>query len=444
MVLLVACQPDVTSFADTSGPVGSSVVITGTGFTHATRVTFNGAPAAYTVTNDRSIAAVVPPLSTAGPISVTATNLTGVSSTAYNVTGGGPTLTSASSIVSGGDYSCSLVTGGAAKCWGDVPGALPGSGLRLTPSDVAGLSGVTQLAAGAEFACALASGGVSCWGYNSYGALGNGTLTDSETNPTPVAGVANATQISAGWAHACALISGGTIKCWGADSSGQLGDQTDGDGNGVRLAPVSVVGITNAVQVAAGVDFTCARLATGTVECWGNSSDGRLGSPTAGGFSLVPLVVPGVTGATDLSTGGSHACAVVTGGQVMCWGGNYLGQLGAGNTDVQTQPVTVAGISGATAVAAGGVLTCAIRGDASVACWGSNTAHELGDWRAADPSPSPVTPLGVAGASRISVGSGHACALVTGSHVMCWGDDINAQLGSGGNFERWQPVAVLP
>ena len=128
----------------------------------------------------------------------------------------------------------------------------------------------------ATHACALRSDGkVRCWGSNSNGELGNGTTTNSST-AVGVTGITTATQIAVGGAHTCALLSGGTIKCWGANNLYQTGDGVNT--TTIRTTPVSVSGISNAVQISAGNQHTCAVLSDGTTKCWGANNYGQYGN----------------------------------------------------------------------------------------------------------------------------------------------------------------------
>jgi alpha-tubulin suppressor-like RCC1 family protein len=101
-------------------------------------------------------------------------------------------------------------------------------------------SGVSQVIARSYTACALlTTGSVKCWGYNNDGQIGDGTTTDRYT-PTQVSGLTSGVErISVGGFFACSLLSTGTVKCWGDNSFGKLGDGSTTD----RYAPVDVLGL---------------------------------------------------------------------------------------------------------------------------------------------------------------------------------------------------------
>src|SRR5205823_12201247 len=114
--------------------------------------------------------------------------------------------------------------------------------------------------------CALVhNGGAWCWGENDKGQLGDGTTTNRST-PVTVSGLPlNLAQIAAADDHTCALLVTGTVKCWGLNNKGQLGDGTTSD----RSTPVTVAGLTGVAKITIGDAFTCALLNSGDVECWG-------------------------------------------------------------------------------------------------------------------------------------------------------------------------------
>jgi alpha-tubulin suppressor-like RCC1 family protein len=189
-----------------------------------------------------------------------------------------------SAITAGGDHSCAVARAGGVKCWGYNRYGQLGDGTtidRHAPVAVSGLAGrVTAIAAGRDHTCALTSTGrVECWGGNYFGELGDGTSTRRLT-PVSVSGLASGVVAIAdgGEAHGCALTSSGAVKCWGFNRYGQLGDGTETD----RHAAVAVSGLASGVQAiaAGGYGYTCAVMSAGAIKCWGRNTSGQLGDRT--------------------------------------------------------------------------------------------------------------------------------------------------------------------
>ncbi|HEX9696471.1 MAG TPA: hypothetical protein VGB64_09200, partial [Actinomycetota bacterium] len=149
-------------------------------------------------------------------------------------------------------------------------------------------------------------------------------------------------QIVAGDLHTCALLSNATVKCWGRNSEGQIGDGTTTQ----RLTPTSVTGLTGATAITAGDSHTCALLSDTTVKCWGNNVVGQIGDGTTTNRTT-PTTVTGLTGATAITAGDFHTCALLSDATVKCWGPNRSGQIGDGTTTNRTTPTTVTGLTGA-------------------------------------------------------------------------------------------------
>ena len=214
----------------------------------------------------------------------------------------------------------------------------------------------------------------------------------------------------------CGLMHNGTVTCWGDNSDGQLGNVLFAPGARSTL-PVAVTGLNGATQVSVGVDHACALLGSGGVRCWGNNSNGQLGNGTTTD-SNVPVTVIGFgagTPVSQISVGYRRTCALQVDGNVRCWGM----ATGAGGTDSSTS-VAVGGLTGVTQVAAGSDHACALLTDGSVRCWGSNQFGQLGNGTTAD-SLVPVGVYGLSGVLQVTAGSEHTCALIGAGSVVCWG-----------------------
>jgi alpha-tubulin suppressor-like RCC1 family protein len=336
---------------------------------------------------------------------------------------------------------------------------------------------------------------VRCFGRNNQGELGDGTLNDSST-PVVVNGLGNAVDLQSGSEHLCALIADGTIQCWGTNYTGQLGlGGATGEHGGVpfALTPNPVVGMNNAIALAVGGFFTCAIVPDHTVRCWGRNQDGQLGNGDDTIDTSVPGPVSNLGPVASMSAGGYHACAILPDNTVKCWGRNDDGQLGTGDRTRATTPVavnglrlpptmisaggyhtcallpdhtvqcwgrniygqvgqpsttgafliptTVPGITTAVGLASEFFHTCAILADGTMRCWGMNTAGEIGDGSISDSAP-PTQVAGISMAIAAGLGSSHTCALLSSTAVRCWGENIYGALGNGSTVNSPTAVAV--
>ena len=349
----------------------------------------------------------------------------------------------ATNVAAGHVHTCAVTAAGGVVCWGDNSKFQLGDGTttsRLTQTPVMGLgSGVAALAAGWLHTCALTTvGSVVCWGDNTYGQLGDGTKTQRPT-PTAVSGLeSGVAAIVAGQSHTCALTTGGAVVCWGYNSFGQLGDGTPTD----RTTPTLSWG-NEAVAIVAGGYHTCAVTTDGGVECWGQNWFGQLGDGTTMN-SPWPTPVSGLESEiASLAAGWGHTCALTTGGGVVCWGRNDHGQLGDGTKTQHLTPTAVNGLSsGVAAISAGENNTCGRTAAGGIRCWGWNVGGQLGDGTTTDRS-EPTLVVGFdSGAAGISAGRLHTCALTRGGGVKCWGWNGYGQLGDGTTTDRWVPTAV--
>jgi alpha-tubulin suppressor-like RCC1 family protein len=307
-------------------------------------------------------------------------------------------ITTATAVSLSDYHACALLASGAVRCWGrNVNGQL-GNGTvndATTPVAVSGISTATAVGTGYAYSCALlASGAVRCWGWNYEGALGNGTNTSSSV-PVAVTGISTATALAVGESHACALLASGAVKCWGNNAYGGLGNGTTTGSN----TPVTVSGLVagSVRAIVAGDLESCALLTDGTVRCWGINQQGTLGDGT-NTDSSVPVRVSGIGTAVAITAGEIHNCAVLSGGPVKCWGYNFYGELGNGTKTDSNTPVRVNGVTltGPAKLEAGLFHTCALSASGKLQCWGWNIAGQLGNLRRAT-STLPVSVAGTPG-----------------------------------------------
>jgi len=327
------------------------------------------------------------------------------------------------------------------RCWGSNTQGQLGDGTLAdspAPVQVSSLgSDVIAVAAGGNHTCALsAQGRVRCWGSNAQGQLGDGTQIDSSL-PVEVRGLeSRVTAIAAGGRHTCALSAEGRVWCWGANDDGQLGNKT----KKTSLLPVGVDGLAGGMAaIAAGDGHTCALTGGGGLKCWGRNDFGQLGNKTKK-TSLIPVDVTGLgSGMAAITAGGGHTCALSGAGAVECWGwdGNETGNHYA------LKPEDVGGLeSGVTAIAAGAEHTCALTRDDVVKCWGSNYVGQLGH----ESLPASSIPLNVNGLGggmlAIAAGGYHTCVLSVSAGVECWGQNDQGELGDADRLYSATPVRV--
>jgi len=407
-------------------------------------------------------------------------------------------LNDVAQIVAGQTHTCVLDRFGKVSCWGDNTFGQLGLGedtalsARPTPVPVPGLEGIRTLGTGYAHTCAITNErGVVCWGFNDSGQLGAGDTNYSRNSPVATLGLTGpVSAVVTGSRHSCALLQDGRVSCWGNNERGQLGD---GSSVGFRPTASLVVGLpATALQIAAGDEYTCAALADGSMRCWGANGVGQLGnnSTTASavpvsviglpgpvtamagsalatcalssggalycwgsqfplgafaGGSLTARLYPGFeSGFTAVDAGDFHFCALATTGKVHCLGDNIDGQFGTGPLDGSANAQTTIDLApDVTKITAGGHHTCASASSGRAQCWGSNRAGQLG----IDIISLRLVPTAVSGQSSgvaaVTVGERHSCSLSSGGAVKCWGVNLNGELGDGSTLSRLTPVDVI-
>ena len=310
-----------------------------------------------------------------------------------------------------------------------------------------------SISAGYQHTCVImADGTIKCWGANQSGQLGNNTTTDSLLPVTVGGNIPNPRGLSAKGSHTCAATDGVWLQrrvwCWGSNYAGELGYDTP-NSNYNALPGLSVVS-AGVRQVVAGFSHTCA-LYTKTngaheTACWGNNTAGQLGNGR-NSTQDPPLPLSGDSSAiTALAAGELHSCGATISGDVWCWGGNANGQLGDGTTITRRTPVLVSGLGNARSVASGLDFSCALTSSNKVWCWGNNSYGQLGNDDSSLPrSLVPVQVVGLPSYDVVSISAGmyHACALISNGRVYCWGHNTYGQIGNGWTTHRWRATSVV-
>ena len=301
--------------------------------------------------------------------------------------------------------------------------------------------GFASLAAGPHDCGTIGTGAAYCWGANSSGELGDGSTSSSAT-PVAVAGGLSFSSLSTGGLligddHTCGL-SGSSVYCWGSNDFGQLGISSAG---GTSVVPVLAATGIGFASVSAGDGFhTCGVALGGAAYCWGGRFFGELGDGSSGFDGTgTPVVVADGHSFTSISAGAFYTCGVTTDHAAYCWGFNLNGQLGDGSTTDRSTPALVSdGHLFATVSAGSGSRTCGLTTEGAAYCWGGGS---LGDGKATGDS-TPVRVVGGYQFISVEVGDYHACGIATTGAVYCWGSNGEGQLGDGTRIDRATPVLV--
>lgn len=412
-------------------------------------------------------------------------------------------------IALGGDFSCVRWVDGLVKCWGgneqgqlglgDVRprGVLQGEmGTALPTVNLGTGLRAWKVSAGGRHACAIVyaegsepgAGALKCWGANDAGQLGLGDLRPRGVAPgemgdalpeVPLGPGARVESVALGDRHTCALLSGGRVRCWGANDAGQLGlgDRIARGGTATSTPaalPDLALGEGDVRQIAAGAEFTCARIARAAapspaVKCWGRGDSGQLAQGNgnwvgedAGELATLPFIDLGAAVDVDEVALGADFAAARSGQRIVTWGQNARGQLGRGDVRTRGDDAAEVGATGLpllpeaagfgpVELAAGAAFACARSSAGAVRCWGANSDGQLGREDTADrgarsgetlPSFLDV-PLGPTPARMVRAGANHACAVLEDASIKCWGANGAGQLGLGDRLPRGASAGSL-
>ena len=345
----------------------------------------------------------------------------------------------------GREHFCAVLPGGNVVCWGQGDLGQIGDGSmmhRATPTPVALAGPAVDVNGGRYDTCAaLASGVVQCWGEGTSGQLGHGSATSSPT-PVTVETIGDVVEVAVGAIHSCARQRAGQVYCWGNGAEGRLGN----GGSGILPSPVEVMNMSDAGRLGmSGGSTTCAIRADGTLWCWGNNAEGSVGDGTRM-HGLVPTPVSSAQTFIDADARDETACAIDATSRVWCWGYNPDGQVGTGDTTTpQLVPVQVRRegggfLDGAIEVSLGVSHACALLSTGEVHCWGSNASGQLGRDTGGAGAPSAAPVQGLPPVVHVDSSAFSNCAVDASGGVWCWGEGGSGQLGDGAMTSRLAPA----
>lgn len=295
---------------------------------------------------------------------------------------------------------------------------------------------VIEIEGSLQASCMLISTGeVRCWGGGPSGLLGShhtnfNNSTTGLHDITPVDLGFRAIDISVGESTACALSGDGSVRCWGNTGLGALGDGSTnsvvGDASPVKDGLLVSGGATQYISLSSGDEFHCGLMADGSVRCWGDNSSNQLGNGISGGNYSSPQTVSSLANVVEIDSGGLNTCAVQASGVAACWGDNSRGQLGINSTTAQNTYANVTGGHNFQSVRVGYTYACGIKDNGSLTCWGEQVNGVLGNTLTTGYSATPVTETAISeGIRDIVTGKQSVCLQSLDGNLNCWGDNTH-------------------
>lgn len=280
------------------------------------------------------------------------------------------------------------------------------------------------IAGGNYYSLVLCNDGtVRTWGSNVSGQLGDST-TEDKNIPVLVKGLSGVIAVAGEGNHSIALKNDSTVWGWGNNFYGQIGDSSSFN----RNIPVKVVGLSGVIAIAAGDHHSLALKKDGTVWAWGWDLFGQLGNGT--GTSNYPIKIDSLSGVIAIAAGSYHSLALKNNGTMWAWGNNTSGELGIENNSQSNYPQQVSGLSSVKSISGSSSNSYAIKQDGTVWVWGGNTYNQLGNNTEAF-STHPRQVIGLSEVKEFTGGFQHSLALKNDGTVWTWGNNSAGQLGNG-------------
>ncbi|MCM2344320.1 MAG: hypothetical protein NDJ24_07145 [Alphaproteobacteria bacterium] len=332
-------------------------------------------------------------------------------------------------------HTCGIKSDDTLWCWGyNVSGQLGDNSTtqRLVPTAVNGGGTWKQVDVGQGYhTCGIKSDDTLwCWGNNANGRTGLNTAAGNTLVPTQISGGGTWKQVSAGNEHACGIMSDDTARCWGRNNNGEIGDNSSTQ----RLVPTALNGGGTWKQISTGgSSHTCGIRMDDTARCWGANWSGQLGDNSIT-LRLVPTALSGGGTWKRVSAGSGHTCGVRSDDTMRCWGSNSNGKLGDNTLTSRTVPTALYSGGVWKYMDVGGNNTCGIRLDDVLYCWGSNNYSQLGE----NTAPETAVPLPLTGNTswkQVSIGTYSACGIKSDDKLYCWGENYEGEMGYGAQYD---------
>ncbi|MFM6928361.1 MAG: RCC1 domain-containing protein [Bdellovibrio sp.] len=351
--------------------------------------------------------------------------------------------------VSMGGYgaACAITSTGVLKCWGSNYSGNVGNGTttqKNSPISIDGMQTYKEVSTSFRHTCGITtSDDLKCWGDNSKGQLGDGTATGS-TTPIPITSGVKYSKVATsgyngGGYHTCAITTDGDLYCWGSNSNGEVGDGTLVD----KSSPVLIDSGIKYSMVSLGGNSSCGITDSGILKCWG------LSEGTASNKRQLPTVIDSGQSYIDVSVSDVSACAVTSGNKLKCWGNNTYSNLGDGSTTTSLAPKVIDTNENYSSVTVrGGTLNahatsaCGITTSGSLKCWGNNNGQMVFGTGTAYNSFLYINQSLTF--SKISVGEYSMCGITPSKNLYCWGANNTGQLGDRTQILRDYPVLIDP
>lgn len=340
-------------------------------------------------------------------------------------------------------HACGLTSSSSIKCWGTNSGGQLGNGTTdesSTPSLINSSDSFAAVSVGSGFSCGLKSNGaVICWGQNSLGQFGYGNAYSNRV-PTKVDFTQAISEVSIGDSIMCVIDSSQKLKCHSITYPYDTVYLGDGVPSSNKRTPVRVDPATNYSLISTNYNTSCGITASGALKCWGQNSNGQVGTGTIKLVSEPVTIDSGVSYLT-VSNGRFHTCGITTAGVLKCWGQNTFGKLGDGTTVDKWLPTVIDTAISYKEVKTYLNHTCGITSADELKCWGQNSIGQLGDGSTDNRNiPTPIN-QGVF-YKKVSTSGSHTCGITVGNKLKCWGNNTNGRLGDGSGLTQLSPVPV--